>query len=137
MAQSRCLILDCEALSQLATGNSRRQAPLLAELKALIRGDGELATSSAVLAELLRGRHDAAIWSTIKRLHITTVPVDDQIATQAGHLLAKAQMNSEHAIDAFVVATAATRTPALVLTGDENDLRRLAAACHGVAVGVI
>lgn len=137
LAQARCLILDAEALSRLATGSPRRQVPILAALKALVRGDGELVTSSAVLTELLRGKHDASIWSTIKRLRITTMPVDDRIAARSGRLLAKARMKSEHAIDAFVAATAETRTPAIVLTGDEADLLRLTAPLPDVIVSKI
>lgn len=127
MATTRSLILDSEALSRLAHGPPSKQRAVVAALKSLTREDvdGELVTSSSVLAELMDGRRDAGVWSAIRRLRIRTVPVDDPVGVRAGHLLRRARLDSTSAVDAFVAATAALRSPAAIVTGDAGDLRRL------------
>lgn len=49
-------------------------------------------------------------------------------------MLERLRLDSCHAVDAFVVATAASVGNAVILTGDPTDLRRLAARTPGVAV---
>lgn len=56
------------------------------------------------------------------------------IAEHAGHLLEQLRLDSCHAVDAFVVATAASLGNAVILTGDPDDLRALAARIPTVAV---
>ena len=47
------------------------------------------------------------------------------VATRAGGLLGQHRLDSRHAVDAFVAATALRERPAVVLTGDPDDLVRL------------
>lgn len=59
------------------------------------------------------------------------------IARRAGALLARAGLGSDHAIDAFVVATAAAFAPALIATGDPDDLGRLSSRMTHVHIFAI
>jgi predicted nucleic acid-binding protein len=56
------------------------------------------------------------------------------IAQRAGHLLARHKLSSIHAVDAFVVATAAQFDTAVIATGDPDDMRRLAASFPKVGI---
>lgn len=126
---AEALVLDCEALNVLARPadrgvNAERARAVLAtahERRALVR------VPAPVLAEVYRGpRFDAAIDRLLNGRGLLVVPLTQEISRTAGHLLAKANLNSAHAIDAFVVATAMSFDSALIATGDPKDLRRLA-----------
>ena len=58
--------------------------------------------------------------------------LDEGIAKRAGSLLARAKLSFEHAIDAFVVATAVVCSPALIATGDPTALTRHASGLRGL-----
>ncbi len=62
------------------------------------------------------------------------VPTDRAIAEHAGRLLERLRLDSCHAVDAFVVATAASLGNAVILTGDPDDLRAFAAHVPAVVV---
>jgi hypothetical protein len=47
------------------------------------------------------------------------------VAQRAGGLLAKANLASDHAVDAFVVSTALEFDSAVIATGDPKDIKRL------------
>lgn len=131
-------MLDSEALSRLSDGRRAQQLEMLSLLKAMTLGvEIDLVTSSAVLAELLHGPHDAAVWAALRRHDVGRRVVDDAVATRAGHLLTAAGMDSANAVDAFVAATAALQAPALVVTGDPEDLEALTADLPDVAVEAI
>ena len=66
--------------------------------------------------------------------HARVVPTDRAIAERAGLLLGRLRLDSYHAVDAFVVATAATLGNAVIITGDPDDMRRLATHVTAVAV---
>jgi len=126
---AEALILDCEALNVLARPgergvNSERARAVLStahERRALVR------VPAPVLAEVYRGpRHDPAIDRLLNGKGLLVVPLTQQIAKVAGHLLAKSKLSSAHAVDAFVVATAMSFDAALIATGDPKDIRRLA-----------
>jgi PIN domain len=57
---------------------------------------------------------------------IVVVDLTERTARRAGALLARAGLGSAHAVDAFVVATALELGPAVIATGDPDDLGRLA-----------
>lgn len=125
---AEALVLDCEALNVLARPanrgvNAERARAVLAtahERRALVR------VPAPVLAEVYRGPHyDAAIDRLLNGRGLLVVPLTQEIARVAGHLLAKSKLRSTHAVDAFVVATAMTFDAALIATGDPKDIRRL------------
>jgi len=134
------LILDSEALNALARANER---PVLAErARAILRVAYEeralVRVPAPVLAEVCRGgRFDAAVERVLNGRGIGVHALDDAIAKRAGSLLARAKLTSEHAIDAFVVATAAAHSPAVIATGDRTDLTRLASGLRGLRLFVV
>ena len=125
---AEALILDSEAVNALAHATERavlaeRSRAILQvahERRALVR------VPAAVLAEVCRGpRFDSAIERLLKDRGIVVCAVTRSIAQRAGGLLAKAKLSSEHAVDAFVVATALDFDGAVIATGDPSDIRRL------------
>lgn len=122
------LVLDAEALSALANpreravGARRAQALLVeaARRNALVR------IPSAVLSEVYRGsRRDAAVDRIVGRAN-RVVALDHRTARIAGSLLGRDDLDSCHAVDASVVATAIRLGGAVVATGDPDDLASLA-----------
>lgn len=49
-------------------------------------------------------------------------------------VLARLKLSSAHAVDAFVVATAARFDAAVIATGDPKDIRRLAAPFSKIGI---
>jgi predicted nucleic acid-binding protein len=129
------LILDAEALNALARANER---PVLAEraraiLQVAYDQSALVRVPAPVLAEVCRGgRFNAAVERVLNGRGIVVRPLDETIAKRAGALLARAKLDSAHAVDAFVVATAAESAPAVIATGDPGDLGRLASGLRGV-----
>lgn len=127
---AEAVILDSEALDALAHPKSRGAAltrarailSIALDRRALVR------VPAPVLAELYRGpRHDPALDRVLSDRGIGVVELTPGMARAAGHLLARAQLGSAHAVDAFVVATALTFTRAVIATSDPDDIGRLAA----------
>lgn len=128
-------VLDAEALSVLANpterGTSARRAQ--AVLEAVERRGGTARVPAPVLAEVARTpARSAVVGRVLRRARVT--PTDRAIAEQAGRLLERLRLDSCHAIDAFVVATAASLGNALILTGDPDDLTSLSAHTPAVVV---
>ena len=127
---AEALILDAEAVNALANAATRgaladRARAILAvahEKHALVR------VPSPVLAEVCRGpRRDPPINQLLSSRGIAVMSLDTRMAQRAGHLLARAKLDSTHAVDAFVVSSALEFESAVIATGDPKDLRRLAA----------
>lgn len=127
---AEALILDSEAVHALARATERavlaeRARAILAvayERRALVR------VPAAVLAEVCRGpRFDAAVNHLLQGHGIIVCELSRPIAQQAGEILYRRKLSSQHAVDAFVVATALTFETAVIATGDTKDLRSMAA----------
>lgn len=137
---ARALILDSEALNSLARASER---PALAHRARAILGmaheEGALVRVPApVLAELCRGRPaDAAVNRVLNGRGIVVVDLAANTARRAGALLARARLDSAHAVDAFVVATAIEFGSAVIATGDPEDIGRLSAGLRDVRVFAI
>src|SRR5690348_12432863 len=131
------LLLDSEALSVIAHGRPVRRHDAVRGLILLAEERGRyVATSAAVLAEVIRGRpKDAAVHAALRRDRIRVYPVDTAIGIRAGRLLGAVRAGSELAVDAFVVACADIAGGGLIATVDGRDLRRLAA--HATRVEVV
>jgi predicted nucleic acid-binding protein len=130
------LVLDSEAVSALAHARERGTAARRAQaaLAEAARRTALVRIPSTVLAEVYRGtRRDAAVDRVVGRAN-RVVPVDHRIARIAGGLLGRDGLDSCHAVDASVVATAIRLGGAAVLTGDPDDLRSLARAHRNVAI---
>ena len=103
----------------------RRHAGALALLRACRLSRAPITIPAAVVAAWWRGTHRALL--EIGSLEPLTPP----LAQRAGELLAATK--GSNAVDATVVASAAQRGD-LVVTGDVDDLRALAACAVGVTV---
>lgn len=134
---AEALILDAEAVNALAHATERsvlaaRASAILKlahEKRALVR------VPAPVLAEVCRGvRYDSAINRLLNNPGVRVFELSQAVAQQAGHLLARLKLSSVHAIDAFVVATAAQFDTAVIATGDPDDIRRLAAPFPKVGI---
>lgn len=119
------VILDSEALSVLAhpdeRGSSRRRSRLVARTIAELGGLGFI--PAPVLAEVSHGRRSVGIHRVIKE-HVV-INTNPRIALRAGDLLHRNGLGSEHAVDAFVAATAIECGASVILTCDPDDMRRL------------
>ncbi len=106
----------------------RRKASALALLRACKLSRAKITIPAPVIAEWWRGNHRSMLeLGTLEAL----LP---QLATHAGELLAATRKSN--AVDAMVVASAAQRGD-LLITGDLDDLRELAAHVSGVDVEAI
>jgi predicted nucleic acid-binding protein len=137
---AEALILDSEAVNALARSSERgvlaqRARAVLAtaaERRALVR------VPSAVLAEICRGApHDASINRLLLGRGIAVCDLTRSIAQRAGEILRRGKLSSQHAVDAFVVATALEFDTAVIATGDAADIKRLAAPFRKLRVFVI
>lgn len=135
MAQA--LILDSEAVNALASPSARgalfeRARAILTvayERHALVR------VPAPVLAEVCRGgRFDAPVERLLNARGILVSVLTADIAKLAGKNLARLKLSSAAAVDAFVVATAASFPKAIVATADGDDITRLAAPFPHVEV---
>lgn len=131
-------VLDSEALAALAFPNERRRAARRAQavLTAIERLGGRACLPAPVIAEVARSSvRRAAVDRVLRRLAV--IDTGRSIATLAGQLLGAHGLESGHAIDAidaFVTATAHDHRPAMVLTGDPDDLNRLTGDFPAVGV---
>ena len=103
----------------------RRHAGALALLRACRISRASITIPAAVIAEWWRGTHRALLESG------SLEALSPELAQRAGELVAETK--GSNAIDATVVASAAQRGD-LVVTGDADDLRRLAGAVRNVTV---
>ncbi len=119
-------VLDSEALSALAFPAERTRAGRRAQavLVAVERLGGRACVPAPVIAEVARSAsRRSGVDQVLRRLPV--VDTDRVIATRAGVLLGTHGLDSCHAVDAFVAATALGAGPAVVLTSDPGDLARL------------
>jgi predicted nucleic acid-binding protein len=118
----RRLILDSGAVIALARGDQRARAFLARALEL----NATIEIPVVVLAETVRGGpRDAPLNRILKA--IGSVPVAQEThGRTAGRLLGSARSSST--VDALVVAQAVEAGGAQILTGDREDLERLAEA---------
>jgi predicted nucleic acid-binding protein len=129
------LILDSEAASALAHGPSKRKERVRALLTAARRRGEPIAIVAAVLAEIIRGRaQDAAVFGALSRNRVEVRAVDSRVGVRAGQLLGAVRASSALAVDAFCVAVADLSGGAVIVTGDPDDLERLASHCDEVSI---
>jgi hypothetical protein len=133
---AEALILDSEALNALANPGTRGSLTVRARAIAQVayeRG-ALLRVPAPVLAEVCRGRFDAAVNVVLNRGAIVVTDLTREISQRAGALLTRARMSSANAIDAFVVATALEFDAAVIASGDMAALARLAAPYRQISL---
>lgn len=133
---SRCVVLDSEALSALAGKASRKQKEVRAALGAALRLGRDVIVPAIVLAELYRSPgHSALIDACLSReIGLLVRDTDRSLARLVGATLAAARAGSELIVDAHAVAAAVEAGGGIVLTGDPDDLERLAAPYRNVRI---
>lgn len=133
---SGVLVLDAEALSALTERRGRRYREVQAALDGASRLGTPVATPAVVLAELYRGRGRNELLDAWLRREtgVAIEPTDRYLARMAGGVLAAARAGSEDMVDAHCVAVAVHVGRGVVLTGDPDDLRRLAAPYPNVTI---
>ncbi len=117
----RRLILDSGAVIALSRGEQRARAFLARALELGAPVD----VPPVVVAETVRGdRQDAAVHRVLNT--VDSVPETTEVhGHTAGRLLGKAK--SDATVDALIVAEAVLAGGAYILTGDMEDLEKLAA----------
>jgi predicted nucleic acid-binding protein len=115
------LILDSGAVIALARRDVRARAALAAAWEA----GAEVVLPAVVVAETVRGNgpRDAGVNRIVAAVGDVT-NLDEATARLAGSLLAQAASNAT--VDALVVAEAVAGGGGVVLTGDADDIERLA-----------
>jgi predicted nucleic acid-binding protein len=115
------LILDSGAVIALSRNDGRARSALAAAYEV----GASVSIPSVVVAETVRGAaRDASVNRVINAVG-QVVTVDEATGRIAGALLGATKSTST--IDAIVVSTAIAAGGAVVLTGDPDDLRLLAA----------
>jgi predicted nucleic acid-binding protein len=116
------LVLDAEGLTKLASDHPA----VYARIKAARNRRSTLVTAASTLTEVLRGGpKDARMHRVLSRM--TVIPIEKQEGRAAGELLGQTGLPGHRcALDALlaVVALAQPR-PAVLLTSDTDDMRRL------------
>ncbi len=116
------LILDSGAVLALASGNERARR----FVRRAISARAAVIVPAVVVAETTRGGpRDATVNRVIKTVE-DVAPVTEDVAREAGRLLAGAR-KSNATMDALIVASAARRESTIILTGDIDDITALAA----------
>jgi len=131
------LILDSEAVHALSRATER--GVLAVRARAILTVAHERRTlvrvPAAVLAEVCRGpRFDAAVNHLLQGHGVVVCDMGRDIAQRAGDILHRRKLSSQHAVDAFVVATALTFESAVIATGDPRDIQNMAAPYRQIRV---
>jgi len=132
------LLLDREAISAIAHGPAARRDRVRALVVEMRERELPIATVSAVLAEVVRGRPaDAGVFSGLRRERVEVRPVDTAVGVRAGQIMGAARVGPDLAVDAFVVAVGDLAGGAIVATADPDDLSNLAAHAKAVVIASI
>ncbi|HEV7829489.1 MAG TPA: type II toxin-antitoxin system VapC family toxin [Pseudonocardiaceae bacterium] len=130
------VVLDAEAFSSLAGRPTPREREVRAAMRAADRLERDVVVPTVILAELYRGsRRSQFVDSCLSReIGMRVRDTDRRLARVVGGVLAGAGAGSDHLADAHVIAVAVETGGGLILTGDESDLRRLAAPYPNILI---
>lgn len=133
---SRVLVLDSEALVALGGRPSKRQEEVRAAMRAAALLQRDVVVPTVILAELYRGHaHNQMVDACLAReTGLRVRDTDRPLARLIGGVLTGAKADSRHLADAHVVAAAVEAGGGVVLTGDQDDLVRLAAPYPNITV---
>jgi predicted nucleic acid-binding protein len=136
---SPVLVLDSEALSALARQRGNRFEEVRAAIEAARRLRREVVTPAVILAELYRGPgQNQVVDACLNRESFIDVRDTDRgFARYVGGVLGAARADSTYLADAHAVAAAVEGGGGVILTVDEDDLNRLAAAYPNVHISKI
>ncbi len=131
------VVLDSEAFNVLASSTgSARGREVMRVVEAARRTGSDVVVPTVVLAELYRPGRLALVDACLARRVDAPAcrDTDRSLARLVGGVLAAASSGSEDLADAHVVATAVEGGRSIVLTGDPDDIERLAAPYASVTV---
>ncbi len=135
---SLVLVLDAAAISSMANQRVSNFLEVRAALEAARRLERDVVVPAVILVELYRGpQHNQTVDACLSRetaIHVRDT--DRSFARLVGGVLSAAKTGSKDMADAHVVA-AAIDAGGGVITGDEDDLRRLSAAYNNIHVKAI
>lgn len=134
------VVLDAEAFNALAGAASVRKQKVRRILRTAERLNRDVTVPSVVLAELYRGRgYNQLVDACLAResASLDTRDTDRSLARLVGGVLAAAGADSNLIVDAHVVAAAVEAGGGVVVTGDRDDLARLAAPYPHVVVEAV
>lgn len=132
--------LDSEAFNALAGSDSIAKQRVRRILRTAERLGRDVAVPSLVLAELYRGRgRNQLVDACLARedASLSTRDTDRDFARIVGAVLADSKAGSEMIVDAHVVALVLEAGGGVVVTGDPDDLTRLAAGYRNVIVEAV
>src|SRR5438128_1508968 len=112
---TRWVVLDAEAVSALARPDERGVAARRAQAIVAVAEQlsAPIRIPAAVLVEVYRGGPRDAAVDRVANVADRVIPIDAEIARLAGRMLGRRRLDSRHAVDALVVATAATLGPSI------------------------
>ena len=133
---TRSVVLDSTALDSLARTRTPAQTQVRSAIRAAIKRHRDVIVPAVVLAELYRGpRHSQVVDSCLSRdTGIKVRDTDRGLAKLVGGVLHAAKASSADLADAHVVACAVETGGGVVVTGDHDELQRLAATYPNVMV---
>ena len=122
------LVLDTRALEVIADRNADPQGARRVQsmLTSAARLGIPVRVPTAVLVEAYRGTAADAAVDRVLGKGIRPLTLGRATARQAGRFRHRDGLNSGHAVDAVVIATAVRLGGGIVATGDPEDLRSLA-----------
>ncbi len=130
------LVLDAEAFNAIAGPPTVRGREVNLIVDAALAAGSDVVVPTVVLAELYRPGRLAMVDSCLARSVAAPMcrDTDRPLARLVGGVLAAAGAGSEHLADAHVVATALEGGRAIIVTGDPDDIGRLAAPYPSISV---
>lgn len=134
------VVLDAEAVNALVQRDHPGQRTVRQALEAARRLRRDAVVPTVTLAELYRGAgRDQGLDALLARESegLALRDTDRGMARLVGAVLATAQLGSERLVDAHAVAAAVEVGGGVVLTGDCDDIARLAAPYRTVVVETI
>lgn len=129
--------LDTQALEALAGPDSDAKRRVRRALEAAVRTRHDVVVPTLVLTELYRGAGRSRSIDSLLARHegaIVCRDTDRALARFAGAVLHTAGAGSEDIVDAHVVAVAAMAGGGVLLTGDADDMTRLASPYRSILV---
>jgi predicted nucleic acid-binding protein len=131
------LVLDAEAVAALLDARHAGERVVRQAMEAARRLRRDVAVATVTLAELYRGAgHNQALDALLAREHdwLLLRDTDRALARLLGAVLTEADAGSDRLADAHPVAVAVEAGGGVVVTGDPQDLTRLAAPYRTVIV---
>lgn len=132
--------LDAEAFAALAGSDSVRKQRVRRVLRVAQRLHREVRVPAVVLAELYRGSgHNSLVDACLAREHpgLDVAATDRALARLVGGVLTAAGATTPDMVDAHVVALCVAAGGGVALTGDPQNLTRLAASFPVVVVEAV